>query len=56
MAARCSPRYCGQSCAVAVATATMTLSHGADTFTDIFLLVCADDGWRIANKASHRHS
>ncbi|MEU8887905.1 nuclear transport factor 2 family protein [Streptomyces sp. NPDC048442] len=25
----------------AVATATMTLSHGADTFTDIFLLVPA---------------
>ncbi|MEV2213831.1 nuclear transport factor 2 family protein [Streptomyces sp. NPDC050997] len=39
-----------------VATATMTLSHGADTFTDIFLLIRADDGWRIANKAYHRHS
>ncbi|MGW0769104.1 nuclear transport factor 2 family protein [Streptomyces sp. NPDC002676] len=39
-----------------VATATMTLSHGADTFTDIFLLVRADDSWRIANKAYHRHS
>ncbi|MFI2414784.1 nuclear transport factor 2 family protein [Streptomyces sp. NPDC018947] len=39
-----------------VATATMTLSHGADTFTDVFLLVRADDGWRIANKAYHRHS
>ncbi|MGP3975892.1 nuclear transport factor 2 family protein [Streptomyces sp. 8N114] len=39
-----------------VATATMTLSHGADTFTDIFLLVHADDSWRIANKAYHRHS
>ncbi|MEV7236552.1 nuclear transport factor 2 family protein [Streptomyces sp. NPDC051020] len=39
-----------------VATATMTLSHGADTFTDIFLLVRAADGWRIANKAYHRHS
>ncbi|MET9764933.1 nuclear transport factor 2 family protein [Streptomyces sp. NPDC006372] len=38
-----------------VATATMTLSHGADTFTDIFLLVRVDDGWRIANKAYHRH-
>ncbi|MFE3635190.1 nuclear transport factor 2 family protein [Streptomyces sp. NPDC059168] len=38
-----------------VATATMTLSHGADTFTDIFLLVRADEGWRIANKAYHRH-
>ncbi|MFJ7779701.1 nuclear transport factor 2 family protein [Streptomyces yangpuensis] len=37
-----------------VATATMTLSHGADTFTDVFLLVRADDGWRIANKAYHR--
>ncbi|WP_217240166.1 nuclear transport factor 2 family protein [Streptomyces sp. AC555_RSS877] len=39
-----------------VATATMTLSHGADTFTDVFLLVRVDDGWRIANKAYHRHS
>ncbi|MER5790757.1 nuclear transport factor 2 family protein [Streptomyces sp. NPDC001980] len=38
-----------------VATATMTLFHGADTFTDIFLLVRVDDGWRIANKAYHRH-
>ncbi|MFI7383806.1 nuclear transport factor 2 family protein [Streptomyces sp. NPDC049813] len=39
-----------------IATATMTLWHGADTFTDIFLLVRADGGWRIANKAYHRHS
>lgn len=37
-----------------VATASMTLWHGADTFTDIFLLVEVDDGWRIANKAYHR--
>lgn len=39
-----------------VATATMTLAHGPDTFTDVFLLVRVDDGWRIANKAYHRHS
>ncbi|MER7404900.1 nuclear transport factor 2 family protein [Streptomyces sp. NPDC000070] len=39
-----------------VATATMTLLHGADTFTDVFLLVRVDDRWRIANKAYHRHS
>ncbi|MEV7282335.1 nuclear transport factor 2 family protein [Streptomyces sp. NPDC093111] len=39
-----------------VATATMTLEHGADTFTDIFLLVRGEDGWRIANKVYHRHS
>ncbi|MEU2155618.1 nuclear transport factor 2 family protein [Streptomyces sp. NPDC019396] len=39
-----------------VATATMTLRHGADTFTDIFLLVRVDDGWRIANKAYHRQT
>ncbi|MFE7277297.1 nuclear transport factor 2 family protein [Streptomyces sp. NPDC057623] len=39
-----------------VATATMTLSHGPDTFTDVFLLVRDDDTWRIANKAYHRHS
>ncbi|MGW1987866.1 nuclear transport factor 2 family protein [Streptomyces collinus] len=38
-----------------VATATMTLAHGADTFTDIFLLVRAGDTWRIANKVYHRH-
>ncbi|MFE2376735.1 nuclear transport factor 2 family protein [Streptomyces sp. NPDC059398] len=38
-----------------VATATMTLSHGPDTFTDVFLLVHADSGWRIANKAYRRH-
>jgi 3-hydroxyisobutyrate dehydrogenase-like beta-hydroxyacid dehydrogenase len=38
-----------------VATATMTLWHGSDTFTDIFLLIRTDDGWRIANKAYHRH-
>ena len=38
-----------------VATASMTLRHGADTFTDIFLLVHVDGEWRIANKAYHRH-
>ena len=38
-----------------IATATMTLWHAADTFTDIFLLVRADGQWRIANKAYHRH-
>jgi hypothetical protein len=37
-----------------VATAAMTLRHGPDTFTDVFLLVHTDDGWRIANKAYHR--
>jgi 3-hydroxyisobutyrate dehydrogenase-like beta-hydroxyacid dehydrogenase len=38
-----------------VATASMTLRHGADTFTDIFLLARVDGQWRIANKAYHRH-
>ncbi|WP_079151633.1 nuclear transport factor 2 family protein [Streptomyces sp. RTd22] len=38
-----------------VATATMTLVHGADTFTDIFLLIRVGESWRIANKAYHRH-
>jgi 3-hydroxyisobutyrate dehydrogenase-like beta-hydroxyacid dehydrogenase len=37
-----------------VATATMTLWHGRDTFIDVFLLIKADEGWRIANKAYHR--
>ncbi|MFF9147952.1 nuclear transport factor 2 family protein [Streptomyces sp. NPDC014861] len=39
-----------------VATATMSLFHGPDTFTDVFLLVRTDDTWRIANKAYHRHT
>jgi 3-hydroxyisobutyrate dehydrogenase-like beta-hydroxyacid dehydrogenase len=38
-----------------VATASMTLWHGTDTFTDVFLLVRVDGEWRIANKAYHRH-
>jgi Putative lumazine-binding len=38
-----------------VATASMTLWHGPDTFTDIFLLVRTDGQWHIANKAYHRH-
>lgn len=37
-----------------VATASMTLWHGTDTFTDIFLLVHVDGRWRTANKAYHR--
>ncbi|MFE0701008.1 nuclear transport factor 2 family protein [Streptomyces sp. NPDC058872] len=39
-----------------VATATMTLLHGADAFVDVFLLVRGEDGWRIANKAYHRRA
>lgn len=35
-------------------TAVMTLHHGADTFTDAFVLLQVDGGWRIANKAYHR--
>ncbi|MET7573051.1 nuclear transport factor 2 family protein [Streptomyces sp. NPDC005492] len=37
-----------------VATASMTLRHGPDTFTDVFLLTHVDGDWRIANKAYHR--
>ncbi|MDZ5622405.1 nuclear transport factor 2 family protein [Nocardioides sp. HM23] len=37
-----------------VANATLTLHHGADVFTDLFLLVRVGEGWRIANKAYHR--
>jgi 3-hydroxyisobutyrate dehydrogenase-like beta-hydroxyacid dehydrogenase len=37
-----------------VGTATMTLWHGPDTFTDVFLLIRVHDEWRIANKAYHR--
>ncbi|MFF7191485.1 nuclear transport factor 2 family protein [Streptomyces sp. NPDC008222] len=39
-----------------VATASMTLWHGPDTFTDIFLLVHVNGSWRIANKAYHRNA
>ncbi|MEV0323649.1 nuclear transport factor 2 family protein [Streptomyces sp. NPDC050658] len=39
-----------------VGTATMTLTHGPDTFTDIFLLVHTDNSWHIANKTYHRHA
>ncbi|NGN94673.1 6-phosphogluconate dehydrogenase [Nocardioides sp. KC13] len=37
-----------------VATASMTLWHGTDTFTDVFLLVDTGGRWWIANKAYHR--
>ena len=38
-----------------VATATMTLRHGADVFTDVFVLLRdGDSQWRIANKAYER--
>ena len=37
-----------------VASATMTLHHGEDTFTDVFLLVHEREGWRIANKVYDR--
>ena len=33
-----------------VATATVTLWHGPDTFTDAFVLLRVDGEWRIANK------
>jgi hypothetical protein len=38
-----------------VATARMRLDHAGATFTDVFLLVHGPEGWRIANKAYHRH-
>jgi hypothetical protein len=37
-----------------IASATMTLRHGENTFTDMFVLVRDADGWRIANKVYHR--
>ena len=37
-----------------VATARMTLLHGDDEFTDLFLLVRDADRWQIANKVYHR--
>lgn len=38
----------------AVATASMTLRHGVDTFTDCFVLARVGDEWRIANKVYDR--
>ncbi|WP_257440924.1 nuclear transport factor 2 family protein [Nocardioides daeguensis] len=35
-------------------TATMTLHHGPDVFTDSFVLLRVDGAWRIANKTYHR--
>ena len=35
-------------------TAVMTLQHGPDTFTDVFVLLEVGGEWRIANKAYHR--
>lgn len=37
-------------------TAVLTLQHGADAFTDVFVLLRVDGAWRIANKAYHRRS
>lgn len=37
-----------------VATATMTLRHGPDTFTDAFVLLRVDGRWWIANKVYER--
>ena len=37
-----------------VGGATMTLRHGADVFTDVFVLLEVDGGWWIANKVYHR--
>ncbi len=39
-----------------VGTASMTLWHGPDTFTDVFVLVRVDDRWWIANKAYQRRT
>jgi 3-hydroxyisobutyrate dehydrogenase-like beta-hydroxyacid dehydrogenase len=38
-----------------IASATMTLDHGPNTFTDMFVLLQTEAGWRIANKVYHRH-
>ena len=35
------------------ACAKVTLVHGANTFTDYFVLLKTADGWKIANKAFH---
>lgn len=35
------------------ASARVTLRHGATTFTDYFVLLKTEQGWKIANKAFH---
>jgi hypothetical protein len=35
------------------AMAKVTLEHGSATFTDYFLLLKTEQGWKIANKAFH---
>ena len=35
------------------ACAKITLVHGATTFTDYFVLLKTEQGWKIANKAFH---
>ena len=35
------------------ACAKITLVHGANTFTDYFVLLKTEQGWKIANKAFH---
>ncbi|TDE14319.1 nuclear transport factor 2 family protein [Jiangella asiatica] len=37
-----------------IAVATLTLHHGPDHFTDMFVLLEQDGEWRIANKVYHR--
>ncbi|MFL6114566.1 MAG: nuclear transport factor 2 family protein [Catenulispora sp.] len=37
-----------------VGTARMTLAHGDDVFTDVFVLIRVDDARRSANTANHR--
>jgi hypothetical protein len=39
-----------------IASATLTLDHDADVFTDMFILIRTPAGWRIANKVYHRRS
>lgn len=44
----------GLSATGTIARATLRLRHGADLFTDEFLLVRGEGRWRIANKVYHR--
>lgn len=38
------------------AMAKVTLEHGSVTFTDYFVLLKTEQGWKIANKAFHAQS
>ena len=47
------PRMYSSSGTRTAASAKVTLVHGSVTFTDYFVLLKTEQGWKIANKAFH---